>query len=396
MSTHLSKTISSSHTRPIPARPGWRSILALVPLLAVLVSCSSPAEPRPTPSPTKAAVDYAAMESAIENKINSGSLSLSTIDAVLVSVDGETKVAHYRNGSKPEDALHVWSVTKSVVSALIGIAIDEKIISGLDATLLELLPRYQKYLTAEEKSITLRQLMSMTAGFPPDEVTVPAHTVDHVFEQRTDPIPQILTVGRDMPPGEVFSYSSRGSHLVSAILREALIRADGDDPRTVLEYAREKLFDPLEINSSAAREQRVLLDDPAYDALTRFDWGTDATGLHTACCLLRLRPADMIKFGELYLGGGVWHGMQILPTGWVQQTMTPSELSSQYGLMWWLDLDIHGHQIWVARGALGQVIAIAPEHQTVVAIGSVPTTDIATGTDAVWPLVNEVIVPSLG
>ncbi|HZL75734.1 MAG TPA: hypothetical protein VFB83_10195, partial [Propionibacteriaceae bacterium] len=109
----------------------------------------------------------------------------------------------------------------------------------------------------------------------------------------------ILTVGRDMPPGEAFSYSSRGSHLVSAVLREALIRADGDHPRTVLEDAREKLFDPLEINSAA-------------------------------------------------------------------------------------------------RGALGQVIAIAPEHQTVVAIGSVPTTDLATGADEVWPLVNEVIVPSLG
>ena len=105
----------------------------------------------------------------IEEKISSGSLSLSTINAVLISIGGETKVAHYRNGSKPEDALNVWSVTKSVVSALIGIAIDEKIISGLDATLAELLPRYQKYLSAEEKSITLRQLMSMTAGFPPDD-----------------------------------------------------------------------------------------------------------------------------------------------------------------------------------------------------------------------------------
>ena len=50
----------------------------------------------------------------------------------------------------------------------------------------------------------------------------------------------------------------------------------------------------------------------------------------------------------------------------------------------------------MARGALGQVIAIAAEHQTVVAIGSVPTTDLATGADEVWPLVNEVIVPSLG
>ena len=173
-----------------------------------------------SPSPSRT-VDYAAMETAIEDKISSGSLSLSTINAVLVSVGGETKVAHYRNGSKPEDALHVWSVTKSVVSALIGIAIDEKIISGLDATLPELLPRYQKYLSAEEKSITLRQLMSMTAGFPPDD-PAPFENIHSVFEQRTDPIPMILKDGLDLPPGHGFSYSSRGSHLVSAVLREAL------------------------------------------------------------------------------------------------------------------------------------------------------------------------------
>jgi CubicO group peptidase (beta-lactamase class C family) len=197
-------------------------------------------------------------------------------------------------------------------------------------------------------------------------------------------------------PGEAFSYSNPGAHLVSAVLREALVRADGDNPRTVLDYAREKLFDPLEIDSSGAPERPVSLGDPAYDVPTRFDWGTDASGLHTACCLLRLRPADMIKFGELYLGDGVWHGKQILPTGWVEQTMAPSELNSQYGLMWWLDLDVHGHHVWAARGAFGQVIAIAPEHRMVVAIGSVPTTDLATDSDEVWPLVNEVIVPALG
>jgi CubicO group peptidase (beta-lactamase class C family) len=334
------------------------------------------------------------METAIEDKISSGSLNLSTINAVVVSVGGETKVAHYRNGSRPEDALHVWSVTKSDVSALIGIAIDEKIISGLDATLPELLPRYQKYLSAEEKSITLRQLMSMTAGFPPDD-PAPYENIHSVFERRTDPIPMILTEGPDLPPGHSFSYSSRSSHLVSAVLREALVRADGDHPRTVLEYAREKLFDPLEIDSTGAREERVLLTDPAYDRLTRFDWGTDAAGLHTACCLLRLRPADMIKFGELYLGGGKWHGKRILPAGWVEQTMKPGELSPQYGLMWWLDIDPHGHPTWVARGWGGQLIAVVPEHRLVVAIGSVPTNDRGLEGNDMWLWVSDVIVPAL-
>jgi CubicO group peptidase (beta-lactamase class C family) len=379
----------SAH-RPRPPRLA-RIVIALSALLG-LMACTGPAVPEPATDRTVSpVVDYAAMETAIEDKISSGSLALSTIDAVLVSVDGETKVARYRNGSKPEDALHVWSVTKSVASALIGMAIDEKIISGLDATLPELLPRYQKYLTADERSITLRQLMSMTAGFPQDE---PLKDLHKLFIQRTDPIPTILKEGLDVPPGQVFSYSSRSSHLVTAVLREALVRADPGHPRTVLEYAREKLFDPLEIDSSGARENQVSLSDPAYEQVTHFDWATDAAGLHSGCCLLRLRPADMIKFGELYFGGGVWHGKQILPNGWVEQTMTPSELSSQYGLMWWLDIDQHGHPAWVARGWGGQVIGVVPEHQLVVAIGSVPTDDMA-GEDP-WPFVNEVIVPALG
>jgi CubicO group peptidase (beta-lactamase class C family) len=378
----------SAH-RPNP--PRLARVLIILAGIVGLMACTAPPMSEPaTDRAASAVVDYAAMESAIEHKISSGSLALSTIDAVLVSVDGQTKVTRYRNGSKPEDALHVFSVTKSVASALIGIAIGEKIISGLDATLPELLPRYRKYLTEEEKSVTLRQLMSMTASFPSED-----DKLDKAFE-RTDPIPAILAGGLQWPPGQVFSYSNTGSHLVSAVLREALVRADGDNPRTVLEYAREKLFDPLEIDSSGAQERPVSPGDPAYNVLTGFGWGTDAAGLHTACCLLRIRPADMIKFGELYLGDGVWHGKRILPPGWVQQTMTPSELSSQYGLMWWLDLDVHGHRMWVARGAFGQVIAIAPEHRMVVAVGSVPTTDMATDPDEVWPLVNEVIVPALG
>jgi CubicO group peptidase (beta-lactamase class C family) len=78
----------------------------------------------------------------------------------------------------------------------------------------------------------------------------------------------------------------------------------------------------------------------------------------------------MIKIGELYLGLGIWHGKQILPPGWVEQTVVPHDLSAQYGLMWWMDTDSHGHPAWLAKGSLGQLIAVVPEHQLVVAVGS--------------------------
>ena len=356
--------------------------------LLVLAGCTSTPVPAPTPSASRI-VDPNALESAIDTKLKSGSVGWSTIDAVLVSVEGQTKVAHYRNGSKPQDALHVWSVTKSVVSALIGIAIEEKVIPSLDATLVDLLPRYQKSMTADEKEITLRQLMTMTAGFPGDS------NIHEVFEQRTDPVPTILAEGLHLEPGSVFEYSSRSSHLVSAVLRDALARADGDNPRTVLEYAQAKLFGPLAIKSTGAHEKRVLLSDPSYDVLTRFDWGTDAAGLHTACCMLRIRPADMIKLGELYLGLGVWQGKRILPAGWVEQTVASHELSSQYGLMWWMDIDPHGHPAWLARGSEGQLIAVVPEHNLVVAVGSVPTEHYSAGSDVSF-LLTEVIAPAFG
>ena len=374
-----------------------RAMISLASACCLMAACTAApvSDPMADSTTIPAGSDYAAMQETIEDRIASGSLNLSTIDAVLISVGGETKVAHYRNGMKPEDALHVWSVTKSVTSALIGIAIDEKIISGLDANLPELLPRYRKYLSAEEKSITLRQLMSMTAGFPPDD-PAPFETIHRVFELRTDPIPMILTDGLAQPPGQAFSYSSRSAHLVTAVLREALVRADGNHPRTVLEYAREKLFDPLQIDSSGAKEQRVLLTDAGYDRLTRFDWGTDAAGLNSGCCLLRLRPADMIKFGELYLGGGSWHGKQILPSGWVEQTMAPNELNSQYGLMWWRDIDPHGHPTWIAQGFAGQLTAVVPEHQLVVAIGSVPTKDLELAGTDMWLWISDAVGPALG
>ena len=289
--------------------------------------------------------------------------------------------------------MHVWSVTKSVVSALVGIAIDEKLIRGLDATLPELLPQYNRYLDDDEKQITLRQLMTMTAGFPGDE---PVETLHELFAQRTDPIRTILTDGIQQPPGQTFVYSSRSAHLVAAVLREALIRVDPAHPLSVLDYAREKLFDPLAIDTSEAQGRQVRLDDVSYDVATRFDWATDATGLHNGCCMLRLRPADMIKFGELYLQEGIWHGRRILPAEWVRLSTNQSEVNPQYGLMWWLDTDPQGHQTWLAKGWGGQVIAVVPEHRLVVAVASVPT-DAAgyIDGDAAWHLAADVVVSAV-
>jgi CubicO group peptidase (beta-lactamase class C family) len=381
-------------------RTVWQRLAALFLAAIMVVSCSAPQDDSPAPVPSsRPPVDYQSLEEAIETKIMSGSVGWQTIGAVLVSVDGETRIAHYRNGRKPDEALHVWSVTKSVTSALIGIALDEQIIGSLDQTLDELLPQYRRFMTVEEKQISLRQLMDMTAGFPPDQ---PPDVIWKVFQHGRDPVPLILTEGLSVEPGEAFQYSSRSSHLVSAVLQAALQRANDERFPTVLAYARAKLFDPLEIDTRPAYEKPVVLPTPlSYDTMSAFGWGTDAAGLHSACCLLRLRPADMIKIGELYLADGVWQGKQILPPGWVEQSTTVGPLSSEYGLMWWRMAIIPTtdnptpHDTLIARGSEGQLIAIVPERHLVVAVGSVPTKDYVLAGSDVSFLLTDVILPAL-
>ena len=118
-----------------------RLIVVVVVTLATLASCSFAKTAEHSPASPKAPIDYLALEAAIENKIVTGSVALDNVCAVLVSVDGETKISHYRHGFTAEDTTHVWSITKSVVSTLIGIAISDGIIDSLDQTLGELLPR---------------------------------------------------------------------------------------------------------------------------------------------------------------------------------------------------------------------------------------------------------------
>ena len=166
---------------------------------------------------------------------------LANVRAVLVSVDGATVVAHYRD-SAPDETAHVWSVTKSVLSMLVGIAIADGHLRGLEQTLAELLPAYRAHMTPDVAAITLQQLLSMTSGLadaPDGGVTF-------------DPAdPDIVRTLLDRPlvaaPGTRWVYSNASAHVVSAALRYAT-------GRSVLDYARTRLFDPLGIRTRPAYE----------------------------------------------------------------------------------------------------------------------------------------------
>jgi CubicO group peptidase (beta-lactamase class C family) len=273
---------------------------------------------------------------------------------------------------------------------LIGIALDEKLIKDLESPLGELLPRHRAQMAGDMARVTLRQLMTMSAGFPEDDFT--PSVMGDAIRQDGDAVAFILKHGLVSPPGETFAYSNSSAHLVSAVLTQALRQADGSNPRTVLDYATEKLFKPLGIDTRNAYTARFRPDDPTPFEKAGFGWATDAQGINIGGGGLRLRPADILKFGQLYLDHGKWRGQQLVPEKWVAASVAPSPASSQYGLMWWLDTTPSGDSAYPAAGFGGQLIVVVPKHRLVVVVASQPAKDYATDSNAVFALVSDVIL----
>jgi CubicO group peptidase (beta-lactamase class C family) len=178
-----------------------------------------------TPGPTRRpAHDYQGMQRQLRDELSKGDPDLKLVRSVLVSVDGRTTISYF-NKRRPTDHAHVWSVTKSVISILVGIAVDEGRLR-LDQTLQELLPQQASSMTLQQASITLRQLLTMTAGISGDHGALNL-TAD-------DTVSQILSYPMGTDPGVAFEYSNSSAHLVAAVLRNAV-------DRPILDYARANL-----------------------------------------------------------------------------------------------------------------------------------------------------------
>ena len=271
-------------------------------------------------------VDYVAMETELKRRLAAGPETVKELRSILISVDGTTELAFYQ-GSKATDHQHVWSVTKSVLSILVGIAVDEGKLR-LDQPLAELLPEHASVMTDDQKATTLRQLLTMTGGMAGDG--------GGLNPEADDPIGLLLTYS-STGPRDVFAYSNSGAHLVAAVLHEAV-------DRSILDYAREKLFDPLGIDSQPAWEGvNPNLKDGFDDA--GFAWQTDSKGTHIGAYGLKLTPPDLVKLGELYLDEGMWHGRRIVSADWVRASTAPqlteeqAASGGQYGYLWWVEHD---------------------------------------------------------
>jgi CubicO group peptidase (beta-lactamase class C family) len=351
-----------------------RWLLATILILIAAMGCSPSSGQPPAPaSASTPPLNYEALEAEIEKAITTGPATLDNVRAVLVSVDGETKITHYRHGFSDGDYGHVFSVTKSVLSILIGIAIADGLIASIDEPLAELLPDHRQAMSGETAKVTLRQLLTMSGGFD-DYMPVGAH-----WEKSAQPgenYVDLLLARPQYQPGTTFWYSNPSAHLAAAVLAAALQRADGDRPRTVLDYARKKLFDPLDISTRPAFSRPLPnLFAPEF-VKAGFGWGTDPNGIHLGPAGLRLTAPDMVKIGELYRRDGVRNGQQIVPADWIQRSTTPSTRNANYGLFWWILGEPEGPG-YSAAGAGEQHITVLPRARAVI----VYLTDVRPGSE---------------
>ena len=304
-----------------------------------------------------------------------------SINAFLIVRQGYLVHERYYNGFGQDDKHLVASVTKSFISALTGIAIDQGFIEGVNQKVLDFFPEYVP--GSEDKlkeQVTIQHLLTMTAGFQWRSGPRANELMIDRLRRNKDWVGFIL----DLPVRErsfgKFQYNSAASHLLSAIIT----RSTGSCAQ---EFAADHLFDPLGIDQPAANFANTFSQADVFRN-TSGVWPRDPQGNSIGGWGLALKPRDMARFGYLYLKSGQWEGGQLITKKWVEDSITPH--TPDYGYQWWLR-DVGGEFTFSAIGQGGNHIFCVPEEDLVIVFASKPT---ARWQDR-WSLLEEFLIPSV-
>ncbi len=265
------------------------------------------------------------------------------VHGVLVVRNGYTVVEAYYPPYGPNIQHRTASVGKSFTGALVGIAIHEGYIEGVDQKVADFFPDHSDWQNDPLKqAMTIEHLLTMTSGLDWPESAASYSSSQNVMSQMMrsrDWVQFVLDRPMSAAPGATYNYSSGVSHLLSAIIQEAA------GMRT-LSFAHQYLFEPL--------------------GASRVSWMTDSRGTVFGAGGLRITLRDMARFGQLYLQGGVWGGKQIVPAEWVEASVAPQVsahgAASYYGYQWW----VRGSGIYAAHGYRGRRIFVIPDLEMVV------------------------------
>jgi CubicO group peptidase (beta-lactamase class C family) len=268
------------------------------------------------------------------------------IDSVTIVRHGYLVLDAYTHSYEKNSMHDLWSCTKSFTSALVGMAIEQGHIEGVDQPVLSFFPeRTVANVDARKEAMTLEHLLTMTDGLDWVRKDILSNSTGDTWpEMRQSGDWVQFTLDRPMvaEPGARWNYNDGASHLLSAIIQETT-------GTTALAFAEKYLFGPLGISGAT--------------------WQSDPQGRNCGGTYLRLTPRDMAKFGYLYLNEGQWDGKQIVPAAWVEASTTNHSPTpdTYYGYQWWV-MPWAGY--YSAIGARGQYIVVLPELDMVVTFTS--------------------------
>jgi len=259
---------------------------------------------------------------------------LQRLQAVLVARDGDTVLARRFRGPRLTVPVNVKSVSKSIVSVLVGIAIAEGALPGVDQPIGDYFAEQlaDDAEADDKRAITIGDLLSMRSGL---ERTSGGNYNDWVSS--ADWVAYAL--GRPLlrQPGTAMDYSTGNTHLLSAILTQAT-------GMSTYAYAKAKLAEPLAI------------------ALPR--WRRDPQGIYFGGNQMFLSPRALLRFGEMMRQGGVYREQQVVPGDWVQASTTPRTRSPYSGELYgygWFVSQAAGHDMYFAWGYGGQHVFVVPD-----------------------------------
>ena len=266
------------------------------------------------------------------------------VESVHVVRNGYLVLEAYRYPFGPDTRHIIHSCTKSIVSILVGIAIDKGYIAGVDERVLEVLDRGETANpSAWKKRLEIEHLLTMTTGLDSRDSYLYRWEGLQAMRRTDDWVGHILDVEAVVQPGKRFDYSNMASFLLSAIVSET-------SGRPTIEFAHEHLFGPL--------------------GITDVEWPASPRGINMGWGEMRLLPSDLAKIGLLYLSGGSWDAAQIVPARWVEESTSgkvqADTLRQFYGYQWWIDPSGD----YMALGYGGQYLIVSKEHDLVVAFTS--------------------------
>ncbi|WP_432403164.1 serine hydrolase domain-containing protein [Wukongibacter sp. M2B1] len=307
------------------------------------------------------------------------------MNGISIVRNGYIAYERYYNGYGPDNTHHVTSVTKSIISTLIGIAIDAGYIKNVNQKVLDFFPEYVSYDTdSQKRKITIGHLLTMTAPYPFDDWQEP---LDKMCMQPDWVKYTLDMLGQDGVIG-TFKYSTAGAHLLSAIIT----RSTGKSAR---EFANERLFKSIGMKEIQSYEMKSFGFEDLFGKNVK-GWVKDPKGNSTGGWGLTLTVRDMARFGFLYLNRGTWNNKQIISKTWVDKSTSLhsktliDESIINYGYLWWLR-ETDGVFAYLALGDGGNVICCIPEKDLVIAIAS----DFIINPRDRWTLIKELIIPSI-